>query len=255
MSFARDQQIRAIYQAALERPVAERAAFVSRLTGTDQDLRQSVDRLLAEQNATSVGAGGEGIGDAPELAAGTCLGHYRIDAVLGRGGMGTVYRATDTKLQRAVAIKFSAIAAADAEAKRRFRQEAQTASGLNHPHIVTVHDVDELDGRQYIVSEVVDGGTLDDWSAASRRRGWRQCTELLTGVADALELDHELAHGLITVRRIFLERAFDGVAQLLRNVTRQRRRRRVHDALEQLEIVLGLERPASCEQLVEDDTE
>jgi hypothetical protein len=90
LTFARDQQIRAIYQAALERPVAERAAFVSRLTGNDHELRQSVDRLLAKTNATSVGARSEGdTGDAPELAAGTCLGHYRIDSVLGRGAFGS----------------------------------------------------------------------------------------------------------------------------------------------------------------------
>ena len=191
MTSARDQQIRAIHQAALERPAAERAAFVALLTGGDHELRQSVEGLLAEENATDVGARGDlDAVDAPEVAAGTRLGHYRIDGVLGRGGMGTVYRATDTKLQRCVAIKFLSIAEADAEAKRRFRQEAQTASGLNHPHIVTVYDVGELDGRQYIVSELVDGGTLDDWSAASRRRGWRQSIELLTGIADAIAAAH-----------------------------------------------------------------
>ena len=98
-------------------------------------------------------------------SAGTQLGHYRIDGVLGRGGMGVVYRATDTKLNRPVAIKFLSAAVADADARRRFQQEAETASALNHPHIVTVYDVGEHDGRQYIVSELVDGGTLDDWAA------------------------------------------------------------------------------------------
>jgi serine/threonine protein kinase len=122
-------------------------------------------------------------GAVAELAPGTLVGSYRIDGVLGRGGMGVVYRATDTKLNRPVAIKFLSIATADPNAQRRFRQEAQTATALHHPHIVTVHDVGEHDSRQYIVSELVEGGTLDDWAAANRRRSWRQCVELLTGVA------------------------------------------------------------------------
>jgi serine/threonine protein kinase len=144
-----------------------------------------------QQDATDVGASrSSGAGDAATLAAGTAVGNHRIDEVLGRGGMGIVYRATDTRLNRAVAIKFLSIELADAQAKRRFEQEAQTASGLNHPHIVAVHDVGEHDGRQYIVSELVDGGTLDDWATANPRRTWRQNVELLTGVASALAAAH-----------------------------------------------------------------
>jgi Tol biopolymer transport system component len=125
-----------------------------------------------------------------DLAAGTLLDHYRIEGVLGRGGMGVVYRALDTKLNRPVAIKLLSVDVADSRAKQRFRQEAATASSLNHPHIVTVHDVGEHDGRQFIVSELVDGGTLDDWATAARR-GWRQSVELLTGVADAVAAAHK----------------------------------------------------------------
>ena len=90
---------------------------------------------------------------------------YRIESSLGQGGMGVVYRALDTKLNRPVAIKFLSDDLADAAARRRFQREAQTASSLNHPHIVTVHDVGEVDGRQYLVTEFVDGGTLKDWAA------------------------------------------------------------------------------------------
>jgi Tol biopolymer transport system component len=138
------------------------------------------------QNTTDAGAR-----TAPnaDLASGSRLGHYRIDALLGRGGSGTVYRAFDTKLNRPVAIKFLSAAVADDEAQRRFKQEASTASSLQHPHIVTVYDVGEHDGRQYIVSELVDGGTLEDWTRAAKR-SWRQCTELVTGVADALAAAH-----------------------------------------------------------------
>ena len=103
--------------------------------------------------------------------------------------MGEVYRALDTKLNRPVAIKFLSGELADADARRRFQREAQTASSLNHPHIVTVHDVGELDGRQYLVTEFVDGGTLKDWAQATKRT-WREIVELLTGVADGLAAAH-----------------------------------------------------------------
>ncbi|HET8697153.1 MAG TPA: protein kinase [Gammaproteobacteria bacterium] len=192
MTALRDQQIRALYRAALERPVGERASFVAELTGGDQELRESVELLLSQHDATDIGAAqaSHPHDAADELPAGALLGHYRIDGVLGRGGMGVVYRATDTKLNRPVAIKFLSAGIADDDARRRFRQEAKTASGLNHPHIVTVYDVGEIDGRQFIVSELVDGGTLEDWAAAKRRRTWRQGVELVTGVADALAAAH-----------------------------------------------------------------
>jgi len=103
--------------------------------------------------------------------------------------MGEVYKAHDTKLNRDVAIKILSDDLADAAARRRFQREAQTASSLNHPHIVTVHDVGEHDGRQYLVTEFIDGGTLTDW-ACLEKRSWRQIVELLVGVADGLATAH-----------------------------------------------------------------
>ncbi|HEY9183339.1 MAG TPA: serine/threonine-protein kinase, partial [Gammaproteobacteria bacterium] len=191
MQSARDQQIRALVRAAQARPAAERASFIAELAGGDEELRRSVEALLEREEATAVGAvAAAAQGETAELPPGTLLGHYRIDAVLGRGGMGVVYRATDTKLARPVAIKLVSAGLADPAATRRFRTEAQTASSLNHPHIVTVHDVGEHAGAQYIVSELVDGGTLEDWAAATRRRTWRQSVELLIGVADAIAAAH-----------------------------------------------------------------
>jgi serine/threonine protein kinase len=96
------------------------------------------------------------------ISAGTRIGQYEIIAPLGDGGMGVVYRALDTKLQRPVAIKFLSEDVADAAGRRRFQREAQMASSLNHPHILTVYDVGEFEGRQYLVTELVDGGTLKD---------------------------------------------------------------------------------------------
>src|SRR5262245_12984771 len=121
---------------------------------------------------------------------GALIGTYRIEAHLGEGGMGTVYRALDTKLNRAVAIKFLSDELADVNARRRFQREAQMASSLNHPHIVTVYDVGEYEGRQYIVTELIDGGTLKDW-AREEKRTWKQVVELLTGVADGLAAAHQ----------------------------------------------------------------
>ena len=124
------------------------------------------------------------------LAPGTQIRSYRLEFQLGEGGMGTVYRALDTKLNRPVAIKFLSDDLADAAARRRFQREAQMASSLNHPHIVTVHDVGEFEGRQYLVTEFVDGGTLKEW-AQREKRGSREVLELLVGVADGLAAAHE----------------------------------------------------------------
>ena len=123
------------------------------------------------------------------LTPGTQIGSYRVEEQLGEGGMGTVYRALDAKLNRPVAIKVLSDELADAAARRRFQREAQMASSLNHPHILTVHDIGEFEGRQYIVTEFVDGGTLKDW-AQREKPGWRQIVELLTGVADGLAAAH-----------------------------------------------------------------
>ena len=120
---------------------------------------------------------------------GTQLGSYRIESQLGEGGIGTVYRALDTKLNRPVAIKFLSAELVDAVARRRFQREAQMASSLNHPHILTVHDAGEFEGRQYLVTEFVDGGTLHEWAKAEKR-SWRQTVALLTDVADGLAAAH-----------------------------------------------------------------
>jgi Tol biopolymer transport system component len=102
--------------------------------------------------------------------------------------MGVVYRAFDTRLNRPVAIKFLANTFADANARRRFQREAQTASSLNHPHIVTVYDIGVHQDQEYLVTEYVDNGTLRSW--VKERRGWRAVVELIAGVADALATAH-----------------------------------------------------------------
>ena len=92
---------------------------------------------------------------------GSTLGSFEIIDKLGEGGMGEVYRASDTKLGREVAIKVLPVeVTADAERRQRFRQEAMLAAAFNHPNIATVHDVDEQDGVTYIVMELVRGESL-----------------------------------------------------------------------------------------------
>src|SRR5437773_3564234 len=127
--------------------------------------------------------------DRRALAPGAEIGSYRIESQLGEGGMGVVYRALDTKLNRPVAVKFLFGDLADPAARRRFQREAQMASSLNHPHILTVHDAGDFEGRQYLVTELIDGGTLKDWSRAEKRR-WREIVALLLGVADGLAAAH-----------------------------------------------------------------
>ena len=111
-------------------------------------------------------------------------------SLLGSGGMGEVFRALDTQLGRHVAVKFLSAHIADPSARRRFQQEAQMASALNHPHILTVHEAGELGDRQYLVTELVDGGTLGDWARDSERT-WRQVVTMLVGIADALAAAHD----------------------------------------------------------------
>ncbi|HEX8030475.1 MAG TPA: serine/threonine-protein kinase, partial [Vicinamibacterales bacterium] len=123
------------------------------------------------------------------IAAGFRVGTYEVTDALGAGGMGEVYRARDTKLDRIVAIKFLSPTAADASGRRRFQREAQLASSLNHPHILTVYDAGEIDDRQYLVTEYIDGGTLGDWSRG-RTRSCQEILELLIGVADGLAAAH-----------------------------------------------------------------
>jgi serine/threonine protein kinase len=90
------------------------------------------------------------------------LSHYSLEDEIGRGGMGVVYRAVDTRLGRTVAIKIlQAEATADPDRNRRFVHEARAASALNHPHIVTIHDIGEEHGVTFIAMELVEGSTLD----------------------------------------------------------------------------------------------
>jgi len=181
MTPERWKQVEALYHEALD---PGRRAGV--LAAADPDLRSEVESLLASESTETAFSQFHAVGIVP----GTQIGHYRIESKIGEGGMGSVYRALDTNLNRPVAIKVLADDLADAAARRRFQREAQMASSLNHPHILTVHDAGEFEGRQYLVTEFVDGGTLKDWRQQGNR-SWKEMIELLTGVADGLAAAHE----------------------------------------------------------------
>lgn len=121
---------------------------------------------------------------------GQIVGHYRIESKLGEGGMGVVYLARDLNLNRDVAMKFLSSEIAEESHRQRFQREAQTASSLNHPHILTVYDAGTLEGQQYLVTEFIDGFTLRQW-AQREEPSWRQVLELMTGIADALACAHQ----------------------------------------------------------------
>src|ERR1035441_9803822 len=124
------------------------------------------------------------------LTSGTKLGPYEIQAPLGAGGMGEVYRARDTRLDRTVAVKILPTHLSDdPEAKQRFEREARVISSLNHPHICVLHDVGSQDGTAYLVMEYVQGESLD----ARLRKGplpLKQALECGMQICDALEKAH-----------------------------------------------------------------
>ena len=123
---------------------------------------------------------------------GTTVGHYRITAKLGAGGMGEVFLAEDTRLERKAAIKFlPAEMAEDPERRQRFLKEARAASALNHPHVCVVYDVGETDdGLPFIAMEFIEGGSLDNVVEKRGRLAIPQIVDLAVQVADALDAAH-----------------------------------------------------------------
>jgi Tol biopolymer transport system component len=193
MTPERWRQITAVFHAARNRDAAVRAAYLDDACAADQTLRAEVDALLAADGAAQ--SFGDRVtftlADEAPLAAGATLGPYRIDALVGAGGMGEVYRARDPRLGRDIAIKvLPRQLAADPSRRERLLKEARSAAALNHPNICTVHEVGQADGRDYIVFEHIEGRTL----SVLKRPGGLDLGELIDlflPLSEALDYAHQ----------------------------------------------------------------
>jgi serine/threonine protein kinase len=170
MTPERWRQVRDLFTSALQVGVAERSAFLDSNCSGDHSLRREVERLLAaEQELPSSFLESPAVALAPAFvstksssvrAAGTKLGPYALETLLGAGGMGEVYRARDTRLERTVAVKvIPSSLSSDPLRRQRFEREARAIALLQHPNICTLHDIGSQDGIDYLVMEYLEGQT------------------------------------------------------------------------------------------------
>jgi serine/threonine protein kinase/Flp pilus assembly protein TadD len=219
----RYRQVEELYHATLEREPDKRAAFLKQACGEDVALRSEVESLLGyderaehfiERPPDDVAAA---MLDAEQKQSmlGHTLGHYRIVSLLGAGGMGEVYLAEDTRLKRKVALKLlPAHFTADRDRARRFEQEARAASALNHPNIITIHEIGEIGEAHYLVTEFIDGEVLRARLSHGRME-LPSALEMTLQVTSALAAAHEagIVHRDIKPENIMLRR--DGYVKVL----------------------------------------
>ena len=164
------QKVEAIFQDALDRPPRERASFLDEAS-SDDDLRSEIATLIAAHDEARAFIEQPALvedariilGHKPGNNIGREIGLYRIVDCLGAGGMGEVYLAEDSRLDRLVALKLlPAYFASDDERLARFQREARAASALNHPNILTIHEVGEANGVRFIATEFIDGQTIQE---------------------------------------------------------------------------------------------
>jgi len=192
MTDERWRRVKALFQAAVERPAGERTAFLANAAGDDDELRREVESLLASD------ASDTGVLDRLPIAAAAVhrstsqhIGPYDIVALIGAGAMGEVYRARDTKLNRDVALKvLPPLFALDPDRVARFKREAQVLAALNHPNIAVIYGLEESDGVNALVLELIEGPTLAD-RVASRALPLDEVIGVGRQIAEALEAAHE----------------------------------------------------------------
>lgn len=197
MSPEKKQQIKQVFNAALDLSVEERPAFLENACHDDVEMRRQVEFLLSSFDSNFADNSETDITLTPQpnfqLTAGQKLSHYEIKKQLGTGGMGEVYLAEDTKLNRQVAIKILK-SSSDTHAQKRLLQEAQSAAVLDHPNICTVYEVGEENEIPFIAMHYIEGETL----AEKLKRGAfpvDEAVSIAAQIADALHEAH--SHGII----------------------------------------------------------
>ncbi|MBA3693515.1 MAG: protein kinase [Acidobacteria bacterium] len=192
------QKVKEILQSALELSSYEREQFLDKVCGDDESLRREVETLLASSENVGSFMEQPAIGEVAEMFVGTennlqigeSLNHYRILSHLGAGGMGEVYLAEDTKLNRFVALKLLPQSlSSDQDANRLLLREAQAAATLDHPHICQIHEIAEMDGRSFIVMQFCEGETLAE-KLERETFNLRETLDLAIQIADALANAH-----------------------------------------------------------------
>ncbi len=197
MTPERWQQLKQIFQSALERNPAERSAFLSQACADDPALRSEVESLISSHDQAGDSIEAMAAEAATEMLAndraivGKQIGHYKVLSRIGRGGMGEVFLAQDTSLGRKVALKLlRSDFTRNEERLRRFRQEAQAASALNHPNILTIHEIGHEDSLHFMATEYVEGETLRQ-HIARERMTLDQTLDVAVQVASALAAAHK----------------------------------------------------------------
>jgi serine/threonine protein kinase/Tol biopolymer transport system component len=200
MSTAHQRTAFRICEAALERPMEARAAYIAEACGDDDTLRREVESLLAQSSRADAFIETPALEmdfqrePDPRLTIGQRIGIYQVVAWLGAGGMGEVYRAHDTELGRDVALKvLPPTVLGDPDRLTRFEREARVLAALNHPNVGAIYGLANEAGVRALVLELVEGVTLAE-KLANSRSGALPVTEALTvarQIADALEAAHE----------------------------------------------------------------
>jgi serine/threonine protein kinase len=194
MQVERWKQVEDLFEAAQKQPPYRRAEFLRQACPSDPELRAEVESLLKAAESRDPLLDGSPLSSVaerpPALKPGDKLGNFEVVALIGRGGMGEVYRARDLRLKRDVAIKtLPPGVAGDRDRIARFEREARAASALNHPNIVSIYDIGTEGGLSFIVSELVDGETL----ARLIQRGplpLRKLIEVSTQICEGLAAAH-----------------------------------------------------------------